>query len=42
MMDYRDLANSRRPEWEEQCHRIGCRIHHFTVNWKIGRTGPLA
>jgi hypothetical protein len=25
MMDDRDLANSRRPEWEEQYRRIGCK-----------------
>jgi hypothetical protein len=42
MMDYRDLANSRRLEWDEQYHRIGCKSNHLTVYWKIGRTGALA
>jgi hypothetical protein len=42
MMDYRDLANSRRREGEEQYRRIGNKIHHLTVYWKIRRTGPLA
>ena len=40
MLDYRDLANSRRPEWEEQYHRIRCKSHHLTVYGKIGRIGP--
>ena len=42
MMDYRDLANSHRPEWEQQCNRIGCKSHHLTVYRKMGRTGTLA
>jgi len=42
MMDYRDLVNSRRPEWEEQYRRIGCKSHHLTMYRKIGRTGRLA
>jgi hypothetical protein len=34
MMDYRGLAYSRRPEWEEQYRRIGCKSLHLTVYWK--------